>query len=61
MLLHNLYIIVAIAHILHYRKSLYDLPEPSYGIREITLFAWGKKQFFAIFSKTKHFILNIAS
>ena len=45
MLLHNLYIIVAIAHILHYRKSLYDLPEPSYGMHEISLFAWGKKQF----------------
>ena len=54
MLLHNLYINVAIAHILHYRKSLYDLSEPSYGFCKITPFAWGVKQFFAIFSKTKH-------
>ena len=54
MLLHNLYINVAIAHILHNWNSLYDLPEPSNGFCEITLFAWGEKQFFAIFSKTKH-------
>ena len=30
MFLHNTYINVAIAHILLYRKSLYDLPGPKY-------------------------------
>ena len=33
MFLHKLYINIAIAHILVYRKSLYDLQEPSYDFR----------------------------
>ena len=40
MLLHSTYINVAIAHILLYGKSLYDLQGPSYEFRKITLFAY---------------------
>ena len=61
MLLHRTYINVAIAHILLYGKSLYDLPGPSYEFRKITLFAYVKKSFFAIFSKSKRFSLYVAS
>ena len=45
MLLHNLYINVTIAHILVYRKCLYDLPEPTYDFSDIL----AKKSVFADF------------
>ena len=45
MLLHNLYINMALAHILLYGKSLYDLQVPSYWFPEIALIADEKISF----------------
>ena len=61
MLLHRTYINVAIAHILLYGKSLYDLQGRSYEFRQMTLLAYIKKSFFAIFSKTKRFSVYVYS
>ena len=60
-LLHSIYINVHIAHILLYRKTLSDLQGPSYEFRKMTLFAYVKKWFFAIFSKSKGFSIYVAS
>ena len=61
MLLYSIYIDMAIAHILLYGKSLYNLQGRSYEFRQMTLLAHIKKSFFAIFSKTKRFSVYVDS
>ena len=61
MLLCKTYINMAIAHILHRKKSFYDLQVPIYEFPKITLFAYVEKSFFAIFSKSKRFRRYVAS
>ena len=60
-LLHNMYINVAIANILLYSKSLYDLPGLKYQKWPKFHGAMPKNQFFGHISKTKHFKPYVAS